>query len=792
MKKLYIFLFTWFGFIHNLPAIVNIGGTWVTPQNVLPSCLGQEYVSVGFHVNLQVNNDYFQVQRSQDPNFSWAINASAGFNGFINGCGTCGYNMYSLNDYGPFSPNETWYYRVKAVSNGTAVSFHSLGTYVTNIPTIVNWVHQVTDQYLSGSSPSTENSYVWNQEPRDGQGVIVSLGPTEISPVILEQYNHKLVFKGNPANPFFVFDININNNGYTNVYNGAGITSFELPNSVSIFSSITSYNLKIRYTDSFSNIVYREYVVHVIPKSDAFYTDNYCNTIRVWKGNDPLNGTPLILSEGFDAYSNKAQQYYRKSGNDLINCLLNKGFNVYIVDYYLNAQSIVNNAAVFQSAIRYVSSINNNRKVVACGMSMGGVINRYACTAAEASNNPLPISKFVSIDAPQQGAVISADMQDWRKASTNDPFEIAASNNDAAKQLLKYNAYDPNGSIHNAFYASLNALNGDGYPHLVEKIGVSFSNPSANPGTNVWLALVPNALLSPTVFVLSTPEKQAGSFLPPLNIDPVHFYLPLIRISVSITQFANPTFIPFESALDVVNNVSKFDRIIMPQVTGFHDQIPNDIIEPFVNAVLEKNVYIQNKNYSLSRNIIARDLILCGDHVNALQASGAVDVNPGPQISFKAGKEIVMQDGFNAYNGSEFEAITGTVQCNWQSEFQNRIISNEQENPTLPSNPDPTDPSAYLNDPNTKIEFFKSTDASNLTEGLKPEVFPNPSNGELFISSLPSSHISYSVLDVRGRILLSGESETRKIDISALDKGVYILNLVDLSGSSYNYKIIRN
>ena len=63
-----------------------------------------------------------------------------------------------------------------------------------------------------------------------------------------------------------------------------------------------------------------------------------------------------------------------------------------------------NNAAIYASAIKYISSINNNQKVVAAGISMGGVIARYALAKAENDGMPLPVSKFVIMRQGGHGA----------------------------------------------------------------------------------------------------------------------------------------------------------------------------------------------------------------------------------------------------------------------------------------------------------------------------------------------------------------------------------------------------
>ena len=64
----------------------------------------------------------------------------------------------------------------------------------------------------------------------------------------------------------------------------------------------------------------------------------------------------------------------------------------------------------------------------------------------------------------------------------------------------------------------------------------------------------------------------------------------------------------------------------------------------------------------------------------------------------------------------------------------------------------------------------------------KMNIFPNPANEALFITGLnDSKNTNYTVFDLSGRILLNGTlekgSDTYKLDITSLNKGLYILNI---------------
>jgi len=783
----------------HLSASVDFGATWTTPQDILPACLGNQYVEVGFFVNWEVNNDYFQIVRSTDPNFSSSIVV-----GIIDGCGTCGNGMYTLNDYGPFGPNEVWYYKANAISNWNGVQVKNLGTYTTNIPTTVNWINQVTHSVVTGSSPSTEASYIWAQENRDGQGVGISLMSTEIAKIYLEQGNNKIRFYVQAGTPFVAIDVNVDNGGYSNIYNGSAQTGFTWNNSSGSIYNLGAHNLKVKFTATNATQYVREYEVYVVPKSDAFYQDNLCNTMRVWKTQATNNPTPLILSEGYDAYNTKSEQYYRYAGKDLIDCLLSKGFDIYVVNYNLNSQSIKNNAAVFQSATRYISGLHGGKLVAATGMSMGGLINRYACAKAEENGNPLPISKMMTIDSPHQGANIPASFQNFIKqqmdaSSPPDPYGPLLANNPAAKEMMTYNPYDPGSVVHSSFMNDLMYTNGDGYPHLVETIGVSFSTTAANPNSGTWLSIIlsgaPNFNQANNYYgVLSGNDLAAGSFMPPPTLDDrpathpkfwegvgLSLLRPISNPWVTITQTKDPTFILHTSSLDIVNGVSKFDKVIIPTATGYHDIIPAELISPIVTALIEKNVYVQNKTYNnTTRTIIAGERIFAGRNVTNTIAQGDVVINSNADIEFKAGKEIQIADGFAVNAGAEFTAIITQVQCDGSVEYQERISDSPQDGFTEPAN--------------TSDRITETTLTASGEEHTSHDLYPNPTTGTVRITNLePGIEYSYSNTSLQGAVLQTGKLlNSNEIDLSGLPPGVYVIRIVNpVTGQHMIFKVTK-
>ena len=538
----------------------------------------------------------------------------------------------------------------------------------------VDWKHQVVSYVSIASTPDDPDSYTWYEESVKGPGTHINLTPTEIVNIYVEKGNAKICFGHYTSNTtwshlIIYFDINVNNQGYVNLYEGSSKTN-QIWDCSSVFNTISNYNLKIRFMVAGSlTIYYREYNIKVVPESDKLFFDQYGNSMRLWKGNSPTP-YPLLLSPGFDAYNTKPEQYYRYAGSELFDCFLDNGFDIYVLYYKYNPQDLRNNAAVYSSAIKYISNTwNNSNNIIAVGISMGGVISRFALAKAEDIGSPLPVDKWVSLDAPHQGAYISKDLQDFLKDNTSSDFDKYANDNSAAKFLLMYNPYNPhpngfnidNGSnrgvLHTNFYNELNNLNGDGYPHLTHNIGVTFSTNTPSIHNGKWLNIKAGILIDED-FDLEPFEKKAGSYVPKLNVDP-GVVLPLwelIWATLTVTQYKDPAFISHESSLDIVNGVSKFDKTIIPSVTGFHDVVPSELIPEMLSEVIKDDLYLQNQTITGDEVFKARKTIIAGSNVTSDLPQGNFVIESGANVVFQSGEKIILKSGFHAKEGSCFRA----------------------------------------------------------------------------------------------------------------------------------------
>ena len=500
-------------------------------------------------------------------------------------------------------------------------------------------VQNTVDNVSTSSNPYDYDN--WYEEPSNKQSVSISIIPTEKEDIYIQKDNSTFGFNTFNTSKFIVsLNLNWDNTGNQNVYKGSSKQHVNWINPPASFRTLGTHQLKVQATLATGEIIYREYSINITQNASKFYKNNLsndpyyylrANTLTLWDNASNPNAIPVLISEGFDAYNTTSAEFYAFEGQSLINALLANGYKVYVLDYEYNAQSMKNSAAIYNSALRYISSINANRSVVAGGISMGGVIARYALTKAENDLAPLPVSKFVSIDAPQQGAVVSKQFQDYTNSKTDDQqFEAFGINNTAAKQLLKYNTYD-NAGIHTSFYSELNALNcGTGYPKLTQNIGVAFSNGQANTNSGQWLLIKFGSIISGESIILSNEEKVSGSFLPrsSTNIDPSPtnaLFSALLPGYVTFTRYSDPTFIPYASALDLnVSNQSKFDVSIQANANGYHDKFPTEIINPLISALNAPYAKFDYENLTVSSNL---------SWTTNKKIKGTITIQSGAQLS---------------------------------------------------------------------------------------------------------------------------------------------------------------
>lgn len=88
-------------------------------------------------------------------------------------------------------------------------------------------------------------------------------------------------------------------------------------------------------------------------------------------------------------------------------------------------------------------------------------------------------------------------------------------------------------------------------------------------------------------------------------------------------------------------------------------------------------------------------------------------------------------------------------------------------------------------------DFFTGVEDLNVLPGIK--IYPNPANEFITIQADTHLRLGVSVYDISGRVLIERRlSPNNRIDISALNGGIYILQIEDESGRRGSKKLIVN
>jgi len=570
----------------------------------------------------------------------------------------------------------------------------------------------------------------------------------------------------------------------------------------------------------------------IIPKSDDHYEDAAGNTMTVWKSSHP-NGIPIVAAEGVDFTDTRPAQYYwRLDGAEMFNCMLDAGFDIYMVDFARGQVDIAYNARHFQYAIRKIAQ-DVGKEVVATGFSMGGIINRYACAEAEDIGNPLPISHMVCIDAPHQGAIINRDMQELlfqaeeflRTEVVGAPFDacaeydglrkidfqMSALKSQAALQLLKFNRFDPNifnnlATQHDLLYSTLNSLNGDGYPHIPKTVAISFGDLTTNPG-NLKIADVfwdsgltgnndnnlegrlDDAGISTSMYNYGngfswvfkaeifndTESSQVGSFFPEFTYRKlgVKHIANRFLFDIDTKNKAQMTFMPTNSTLDLQISLdtssSKFEVPIVADKLYDHDNIPWSVKTPLLIAVLKDDVLIQNRTYTSQQKVFGVRTITAGSNVDISQATGSVVIAPSANVEFRARESITLEAGFITQGGALFNAIIHGNSPNCGDVFQQ----------------------GHTVDNSTVLQQEESEEIiiGQSSKPFKVGVYPNPiESGELHVDLKVEAEgaASIKLFSMDGKMVLTVNTPTTltegehqfQLNTNELRAGMYFLEVI--------------
>jgi len=545
-----------------------------------------------------------------------------------------------------------------------------------NISAQVDWKYQVTKFVDDFGSPTSldPNHYNWNQQSDLRQGIRINLktNPLEPATIYVEANNSKIRFHhseryDSQSNKLRHVSVSVNNGTFQTLYNGNAFNYkyFVFWTTSSVFSTVGNHSLTVKFKRSIAGITYtryRYYEIKVVPKSEELHLDNHLNSIRVWKS-DYANAKPMLLSVGLDAHNILPEQFQRHNITSLFDCLLENPdtpHDIYVLYYYYNAQDLRRNAAVFNSAVKYVSNQKyGGKKIVVGGRSMGGIISRYALAKAEEEEDPLPVTTWFTLDSPHQGANVSAPVLNFFKSIDFITGAFLRKNNDnpAAMIMLKHNPYDQFGLAHTYFYNELNDWNEDGFPHLTHNVAAAFGNKTPNPAFGTWVSL--NLLGQPVIpFGMTAEDRKAGSRLPKRKIKIFDPY-------ISINQVQDPTFMDIKSALAIDDNDtngsndlenSRFDMHVVPENNYEHDKFPKEIASELAKEIVApQNMFFQDVDIEGKGEYRAYDEIHAGTDVRSDRFNGPVTID-AEDITFKAGEMVLLESDVWIKSGAKFLA----------------------------------------------------------------------------------------------------------------------------------------
>jgi hypothetical protein len=222
--------------------------------------------------------------------------------------------------------------------------------------------------------------------------------------------------------------------------------------------------------------------IMVVPSPTASYTDGLGNSLSYWEGDDGAYDRPVLNVEGFDPENEDGHAENYAKGFALAEEARGAGYDVLYLNFANGGLDLSVNKDVFLRACRFAHEKlgTTEAAVQVVGVSMGGTVARYGLAWAEDQTfrgmvTEHYVNTFISFDAPQQGAHLNMNLQNFlRERGTDDQRSVLWSA--AARQMLYENTF---GSFHDNFYTMLSALNpasggpAVGYPRLSGNFAVS-------------------------------------------------------------------------------------------------------------------------------------------------------------------------------------------------------------------------------------------------------------------------------------------------------------------------------
>lgn len=132
-------------------------------------------------------------------------------------------------------------------------------------------------------------------------------------------------------------------------------------------------------------------------------------TAHVYKGNDNVLDKPVVVVQPYhvsiDSSGYTQQNFYNDvNSGGLMSSLRNAGYDVILYRYHNQNGGIAYNAKGIQLLLEKINSYSSVTSSSFVGLSMGGVVARYALTELEDQGKLDKVSTYISYDAPHLGA----------------------------------------------------------------------------------------------------------------------------------------------------------------------------------------------------------------------------------------------------------------------------------------------------------------------------------------------------------------------------------------------------
>ncbi len=194
---------------------------------------------------------------------------------------------------------------------------------------------------------------------------------------------------------------------------------------------------------------------------------------------------------------------------------------------------------------------------------------------------------------------------------------------------------------------------------------------------------------------------------------------------------------------------------------------------PYVGVV--RDLYLQNMSFNEDRTVHGVN-ITAGKNVTSDLTQGNVYVNSG-NTTLLATTSLVFKSGFIVKNGAKFTAKKQSRPCNYSGNGPRSLryadIDLEYDDEDFEIDPEITDLDDVVSDAN----------------GI--EIYPNPTDGRLYIEVSNSAIDNIVVTDITGKVFVNKavNADQSEIDLSSYPKGIYLVNIVT-ENDSYTKKVV--